>query len=143
MNQDSMLASNSAMPARHGALPDNTNAPGHRRMTRPMTKKLQRVVLLIGLNLVVRNLAVAQPLSQVGQVGRHYFAVENVDRNEIELRGRAGSDGIAFPSDLILAPDTTYRAWILQAATLRVGFAEFTTTDSGGRVEVPTIYVWP
>src|SRR5262249_48633536 len=102
---------------------------------------LLRLPLLVSFNLAIGESGlIAQP---VPQLGLHYFAVENRDRNTIELRGKAGSEGIAFPEDLILAPETSYRVWILEAATLRVGFADFTTSESGGRVALPAIFTWP
>ena len=70
--------------------------------------------------------------------GLHYFAVENLDRGAVEQRGIAGSNGIAFDT-LILAPNTRYRTWLLEAATLRIGRAEFRTGRAGTSIDVPRI----
>ena len=74
-----------------------------------------------------------QPLT-----GLFYFAVENLDAGRIEQRGVAGSGGAAF-SNLRLANRTRYRIWLLEAATLRVGRTEVTTSASGGTVQIPAI----
>ncbi len=74
------------------------------------------------------------------QTGLHYFAVENLDTGQVIRRGTAQSGGIAF-SNVILAPNTRYRAWILQAATLLVGFTDFTTPGAGRSIRVPEIQI--
>ena len=101
-------------------------------------RKLSRVAkLVLGVGaLVGGTLAGAQEV----QRGLHYFAVENVATQRIEQRGEAGANGIAFDS-LILAPNTEYRVWILQAATLDIGSVTFTTPRSGQRFNVPEIVI--
>jgi hypothetical protein len=72
------------------------------------------------------------------QEGLHYFAVQNLDTGEVEQRGIAGSNGIAF-SRLIIAPDTPYRIWILQARTLAVADASVITPGNGRTFHVPPL----
>ena len=80
------------------------------------------------------------------QTGLHYFAIEQLEPGQssgsIVRRGTAGRNGIAF-SNLILAPRTTYRQWLLQAATLNVGFYEFTTLGPGQTLGLPPILLFP
>ncbi len=85
-------------------------------------------------------LALVSVQSQEVQRGLHYFAVENLATGMIEQRGEAGSNGVAFDS-LILAPETRYRIWILQAATLDIGSVELRTRASGQRLRVPDIVI--
>ncbi|HVR37146.1 MAG TPA: carbohydrate-binding domain-containing protein [Methylomirabilota bacterium] len=73
----------------------------------------------------------AQPVT-----GLLYFAVEDLDNNRVVQRGIAGSQGFAF-DQLVLAPNTRHRAWILEAATLRIGSATFTTPNAGRSMEAP------
>lgn len=80
------------------------------------------------------------PEAQEIQRGLHYFAVENLSNGAIEQRGEAGANGIAFDS-LILAPNTAYRIWILQAATLDLGSVEMTSPGNGRRFQVPEIVI--
>ena len=68
--------------------------------------------------------------------GLIYYSVENLDEGAIEQRGIAGSAGVAF-DNLILAPNTRYRVWLLEAATLRVAEVEITTPDPGFRFTFP------
>jgi hypothetical protein len=84
--------------------------------------------------------AAAQPL--VPQTGLHYFALDNRDTRTTEQRGRAGSNGVAH-DNLVLAPDTNYRHWILQAGTLYTGYVDFRTPASGQRISLPDVRVGP
>ena len=68
--------------------------------------------------------------------GLIYYSVENLDEGAIEQSGIAGSAGVAF-DNLILAPNTRYRVWLLEAATLRVAEVEITTPDPGFRFTFP------
>jgi hypothetical protein len=74
----------------------------------------------------------------VPQPGLHYYAVENLNTGRIEQRGTTGSNAIAF-SNLILAPETPYRIWLLQASTLAVASASLITPRNGQRFEVPPL----
>ena len=76
------------------------------------------------------------------QTGLHYFAIENLDSGEVILRGTAGSSGVAY-DNLILAPNTRHQQWILQAATLLVGFYEFDTPSAGLTLSLPPILLLP
>jgi len=76
------------------------------------------------------------------QLGLHYYSVQNLFTGQVIRRGITGSNGIAH-DQVILAPNTPYREGILQAATLKVGFSEFTTPGSGERFEFPRILVKP
>lgn len=76
------------------------------------------------------------------QLGLHYYAIQNLQSGKAEQRGTAGANGVAF-DELVLAPDTPYRVWILQAETLLVGRTSFTTPGNGSLWEVPPIYMAP
>jgi hypothetical protein len=80
--------------------------------------------------------AAAPSPAQERETGLHYFAVEDLDGRRVAQRGTAGSLGIAF-DQLILAPNTRYRVWLLQARTLRIADVELTTPRSGQRFTVP------
>lgn len=74
------------------------------------------------------------------QTGLHYYAIENTDEARIEQRGTAGANGMAH-DNLILRPQTNYRDWILQAATLKVGFVDFTSNRNGRFTDIPPIII--
>ena len=74
------------------------------------------------------------------QTGLHYYAIENLDEARVEQRGTAGANGIAH-DNLILRPQTRYRDWILQAATLKVGFVDFTSNRNGRFTDIPPIII--
>src|SRR5262245_50471443 len=62
------------------------------------------------------------PNGYVLETGEHYYAIQNLDdhaRAAAILRGKAGNLGYAHDS-LILAPNTSYREWILQARTMQI-----------------------
>jgi len=87
--------------------------------------------------------AVAPPKTQAQttlQSGLHYFAIENLDTEQIIRHGTTGTAGVAF-DNLILAPNSRLRAHILQAETLLLGFTDFTTPGVGQRLEVPDIVI--
>src|SRR5215831_197994 len=44
--------------------------------------------------------------------GLHYYAVLDADSGQVIERGKTGSEGVAF-DQLILAPNTHYRIWVL------------------------------
>jgi hypothetical protein len=83
--------------------------------------------------LAVRSLA--QP-SRTPVTGLLYYAIEDLDNRRVVQRGTAGSQGIAF-DEILLGPNTRHRAWILEAATLRVGRASFTTPNAGRSLAAP------
>jgi hypothetical protein len=72
------------------------------------------------------------------QTGLHYFALLNLDTLQFVQRGIAGDNGLAH-KNIILAPNTHYRHFILQAATLYVGSSDFTTPNSGANIKLPAI----
>ena len=74
------------------------------------------------------------------QFGLHYFAVQDLESGDIIQRGEAGSGGFAF-DQLIMAPNTELRIWILQASTLSTGYLDITSPDNGVNVELPEIRV--
>jgi hypothetical protein len=74
----------------------------------------------------------------VPQEGLHYYAIQNLDSGAVEQRGVTGSNGIAF-SNLILAPNTPYRIWVLQARTLAVANPSIITPGNGQRFVVPPL----
>ncbi len=88
--------------------------------------------------LFLATIASAQNQNLETQTGLHYYILQNLDTSQIVRRGTTGNIGVAF-DNLILAPNTRYRAWVLQAKTLWVGYTDFTTPGSGGRITVPQI----
>jgi hypothetical protein len=76
------------------------------------------------------------------QTGLHYFLLMNLDDDEVVQRGIAGDNGVAF-NNLILAPNTHYRVFILQASTLELGISDFTTPNSGASITLPAITLRP
>ncbi len=68
--------------------------------------------------------------------GLHYYVVVDVAKQTVIQRGKVNANGAAF-SDLIFAADTTYRMWVLHAATLRIADVTFTTPDNGGTFGLP------
>ncbi|MDC1288353.1 thrombospondin type 3 repeat-containing protein, partial [Gammaproteobacteria bacterium] len=74
------------------------------------------------------------------QTGQHFYAVIDNSTQQIVRRGETGANGIAF-NNLILAPETNYTAWILQAATLNTGSVTFTTSNAGTQFNVPDIFI--
>lgn len=72
--------------------------------------------------------------------GLLYFALVNLANDRV-IRGIAGSEGILHPRGIGLAPRAPYREYVLEAATLNVGHAEFTSARIGQSFEMPTVYV--
>ncbi len=92
---------------------------------------------------ILKNYSKAQELAP--QTGLHYYALENLDLQPAERtttvrRGTAGSQGVAF-DQLIVAPRTNYKLWILQAETLNIGTVEFKSPGSGRRFTIPNIRI--
>ncbi|MEZ6183850.1 MAG: Ig-like domain-containing protein [Planctomycetota bacterium] len=103
------------------------------------TRRLPRRAGLWAL-LLCTGLAAAQ--AQTLEEGLHYFAVEDLDTQEIVRRGITGSNGIAF-SNLILAPNRRYRIYILQASSFRVGVVELEPARPASRVTLGQITLLP
>ncbi len=70
--------------------------------------------------------------------GLHYYAIQNFYTGKIVQRGTAGSNGYVLDY-IILRPRTTYRLYVLQASTLLVGFADFSTPAAGVSFELPAV----
>jgi len=82
-----------------------------------------------------------QPFSNpYTQTGTHYFALEDLSTGQVTQRGEAGSIGVAF-DNLIVSSNTQYRAWILQAESLRVGFVDFTSPGNGRTIRLGEIQI--
>lgn len=88
------------------------------------------------------------PNGFVPQTGEHcyMYAIQNLDdRSELGvlvLRGKAGRQGYAR-DNLILAPNTNHREWILPIRTLQIATADFKTPGSGNRFELPAFLLQP
>lgn len=84
----------------------------------------------------------AQPsiTTAVRQSGPHLYIVVNRATGLVEQRGEAGSAGVAFDR-LILAPNTDYRIWLLQTATLLTGHIDVRSAASGRTLKLPEIFV--
>jgi hypothetical protein len=78
----------------------------------------------------------APALAQSAGTGLHYFALLNVRTGQVEQRGVAGANGVPF-TNLPLAPDTPYRFFLLQAATLRIGDVAIRSNGAGRRTAIP------
>ncbi|MGB5051470.1 MAG: Ig-like domain-containing protein, partial [Caldilineaceae bacterium] len=72
--------------------------------------------------------------------GLTYFAAVNLDTGAVQ-RGEAGSNGIAFEQDIILAPQARYRLYLLHAETLHEDYMDIVTPVSGEALELPSFYV--
>lgn len=72
--------------------------------------------------------------------GTHHYAIVNLATNAIQ-RGLAGNNGIAFENDLVLAPNTHYRIFVLSADTLKEGFTDLITPSPGESFVIPPIYM--
>ena len=92
-------------------------------------------ILALGLSLAtMAPTVVAQDNGTV--TGTIYYALENLDTGRIDRRGLAGDAGVAFDR-LILAPDTRYRIWLLEASTFRVAEVSIRSPGSGFRAPLP------
>src|SRR5437773_2098143 len=60
---------------------------------------------------------------------RYYYAIENLDTSSVVRRGTTIFGGTER-NEVILAPNTKYRQWLLEADTGRIGFTDFTTPSS-------------
>ncbi len=121
----------------------NRKCASHASQAARPVARLRLVTLVAGLLLAQASSAqnapdLRLPVSSGPQTGLHYYAVENLDTGRIEQRGIAGSQGVAF-ANLILAPNTPYRVWILQAETLAVADRSFITPENGESFEVPSL----
>lgn len=67
-----------------------------------------------------------------------YYAIENLATGEILRRGITTSSGIPA-SQLILAPKTDYREWLLNGENAYVGYVDFHTPPAGVAFTIPPI----
>lgn len=67
----------------------------------------------------------------VAQNGDHYVAIENLKRNVVEYRGLSHK-GMILNQQVVLAPNTRYRLFVLQPDNQWAGFEDFVTPASGG-----------
>jgi hypothetical protein len=72
----------------------------------------------------------------------YYYCIERLSDGFIVRRGATTSAGIP-QNGLILAPNTEYRFWLLEANTGLVGYEEFPTPSSGLRFTIPNIGLTP
>ena len=71
------------------------------------------------------------------ETGVHYYAISNLQNTAATvIRGKAGSQGYAHDA-LILAPNTRYREWILNIASMRVAVSDYTTPSVGQQFSLP------
>lgn len=68
----------------------------------------------------------------------YYFAIENLDNGQVVRRGVTKTKGIPA-NTVILAPNTSYREWLLEGATSLIGFTEFKTPSTPELVKIPPI----
>ncbi len=81
-------------------------------------------------------------LELIAQDEPHFFAVLNLDRDEIEVRGYS-QGGVALEQSIFLAADTRYRLYVLQPRTQWTGYIDFVTPQSGGSASVGNIRIGP
>jgi len=72
--------------------------------------------------------------------GLTYYMAVNLDTGAVQ-RGEAGSNGVAFEDDIILAPGSRYRIFLLHAETLYEDYMDVVTPASGEILELPPFYV--
>lgn len=100
-----------------------------------------RFGLLLALTLALRLLPASAP-AQIAPTtvltGPHRYLLQDRTTLEVIARGSAGSSGVAFDR-LILAPNTAYRIWLLQDASLLTGYLDILSPDSGQRLPLPEI----
>ncbi|MBM3847496.1 MAG: hypothetical protein FJ405_14590, partial [Verrucomicrobia bacterium] len=71
-----------------------------------------------------------RPSSLRTVTGTQYYMLYDVDNQRVVQRGLAGSSGVAH-ANLILAPNTRYRHFLLHAESLKVAVQEFVSADNG------------
>lgn len=79
------------------------------------------------------------PLDAVRVEGTIFYAIENLDAGSVDRRGLAGSGGVLF-DELILAPNTRYRVWLLDKATLKTADKKILTPNAGLRAKMPDFF---
>lgn len=75
--------------------------------------------------------------------GMNYFAVTNMNTNQVVQRGIGGSNGLVHQQTLILAPNTPYIEYVLHAETLQLGTIQYSTAAPGPTMTLPEIYLEP
>ena len=85
------------------------------------------------------DLPAAQPFT--ASTGLHYFAIQDWRNGRIIQRGVAGRDGIVHV-DLMLRAYGLYRSYVLNAATLNVGFSDFANGEPGTAPMLPTVHLF-
>ena len=91
-----------------------------------------------GCFLIFKLLLFTYPNSLMAQSGDFAYLVEDKQDGRIVARGLNDSRGIPG-RDLILQPGSTYRVWLLNLLTLRVGQKEFTTPGNGAGFTIPRV----
>lgn len=74
--------------------------------------------------------------------GLHYYLLTNLG-NGFESRGKTGSQGVAHPVPLRIAPNVNYRELVLNASTMQIGEVVFGAPGDGERIEIPEIKLQP
>lgn len=74
--------------------------------------------------------------------GLTYFAIQNLT-NDFVTRGVGGSEGVVHTKAVRLAPLTPYRELILNAETMEIASADYTTPASGLTFEIPAFHLSP
>ena len=76
------------------------------------------------------------------ETGMFYYVIMNLDRLEIVQSGLAGKDDASY-RQIILAPNTHYREWLVSQRTGHIGTANVTTPDAGTQFRFPGIHLRP
>jgi hypothetical protein len=74
--------------------------------------------------------------------GLHYYAIKDWRNGRIIERGVAGRDGIVHVN-LMLRAYGLFRSYVLNAATLTVGFTDFANGEPGTAPMLPTVHLFP
>ncbi|WP_300000787.1 pesticin C-terminus-like muramidase [Anabaena sp. AL09] len=92
------------------------------------------------INSLSLNLVQSDEPDWIPQTGTHYYTIFNLDRDTIDIRG-SSSNGILLNQQVVLAPNTNYRIFVLQATTQWYGYYDFYTKESGSGVGIGNVVI--
>ena len=106
------------------------------RLNTFMIQCMQQIKALSYLLVLFFSLQQAQAL----ETGLHYYLIQNAETAQVIRRDTAGSNGVTF-NNVFLAPNTRYKAWLLQAETSKTASIEFTMPGNGRQLSAPTFFL--
>src|SRR5262245_40587705 len=92
--------------------------------------KSSRLVQFCFVTLALGSVTLRAQVEVKPSTGRHFYALVDRATGQVVQRGTTGEAGIAFDR-LILAPETNYRIWVLEAAHLLTGYVDVTSPPVG------------